>query len=466
MRILRNVRDAHLVTVTNEDGGEETLMEVTNFGTIYVRKAYTDLYDKYFKESPRRHIMVTGNPGTGKTVFSYYVVHRLLCDNPQSSIVYGSHESERMFYISSEEVKCYSADDLDRNFAFYMFDCGKGNRMEIRLPRVAEKGSFIFTSPSRDNYIEYHKKYLLSSDAIGYCVYMPIWSLEEVSFCNAHIYAMDDDKVMERFAVWGGISRRIFASYDLMSEDHGERELKGVVSRTNVQNAIAIATDPFACDFEVSHTILHLNVDASDYSKPSVTFASRFVHRAVYQKVAQDNLSTVFKIMDKCSTSTTLRGIYGQLFESYCHDMLGCGKAFPVKSLENARAKEKDLDLPQCVPVTFRDLSKMNIEKNKLYIPKQKNFESVDSILAPNMAFQITVAEEHAVKVNGLNRVKEALRCQELNLYFVVPKAIYSEYKKQPYHTKTGATYKPHVSGIRQWVLCVDFPHSIQTELS
>ena len=52
----------------------------------------------------------------------------------------------------------------------------------------------------------------------------------------------------------------------------------------------------------------------------------------------------------------------------------------------------------------------MTIESRKLYIPKQRNFESVDSILYPDKAFQVTVAENYPVKGNGLNCVKDALK--------------------------------------------------------
>jgi hypothetical protein len=57
-------------------------------------------------------------------------------------------------------------------------------------------------------------------------------------------------------------------------------------------------------------------------------------------------------------------------------------------------------------------------------IPKQLNFASVDAIIPPNIALQMTVSADHGFKVDGLKAVKEALKLdafEPLHVILVCP---------------------------------------------
>ena len=73
----------------------------------FMSKAYTEIYEKHIKTNRNRHILVTGNPGTGKTLFSLYVAYILLRELPEDGIVYGML-SEKVFYIRRGEAQLLS----------------------------------------------------------------------------------------------------------------------------------------------------------------------------------------------------------------------------------------------------------------------------------------------------------------------------------------------------------------------
>ena len=63
---------------------------------------------------------------------------------------------------------------------------------------------------------------------------------------------------------------------------------------------------------------------------------------------------------------------------------------------------------------TFRDLKTEKLSENTYYVPENPHFESVDAVVPPDTAVQITVSLKHPVKMCGLQYVKNALRCQKL----------------------------------------------------
>ena len=96
------------------------------------------------------------------------------------------------------------------------------------------------------------------------------------------------------------------------------------------------------------------------------------------------------------------------MFESVCHPLLCSVKRFELNSLEDYSTGIKTIDLRDRKTVKFGDLDSVEFTDDKNYIPEPKIFESVDSILSPNiMAFH--GFENHPVE---LKRVANKLECQ------------------------------------------------------
>ena len=112
-----------------------------------------------------------------------------------------------------------------------------------------------------------------------------------------------------------------------------------------------MAQDPTAGHFDNasdSHRILHMIVMDDNYIRISVMLATRCVIQAVYEKVARETMGGVIQFMGRCAQSKSLRGIYGQIFESFYYDQLLSGKLFSVRSLETENDAAIQLDLQKC----------------------------------------------------------------------------------------------------------------------
>ena len=70
---------------------------------IFLRNCYEDLYHLILEEKGR-NILITGNPGVGKSYFSLYVMYRLLCEKKDCKIWYESISFNRWILITNTEL--------------------------------------------------------------------------------------------------------------------------------------------------------------------------------------------------------------------------------------------------------------------------------------------------------------------------------------------------------------------------
>ena len=422
---------------------------------LYIRQAYIDIYEMYIEKND--FILVSGTPGVGKTIFSFYVLYRLLKAVPDASVLYASAKGNYAVYLEGDNVVVADNQEQFRECAtYYMFDCGDGSKMQIDIGATsASRKTIVFSSPNKKHYKEYEKSFIYSCERKGVIVYMPTWSLMELQFCRRHLFSCITSEGLERrYNLWGGVPRAIFN----ISESNGERLLRGLIVTNSLKDITRLATSIHASQFDsVSHRILHLHVeqdkDRVNYEDPVVIFASKWVAQQVYDQAECESVLSLTNVMSNAAKHTPLQGLCGQIFESFCHTQLSSGRTFTVKSLTSETTIPK---VWKCSKRdTFRDLMEAELSENIYYVPENPNFESVDAVVPPDTAVQITVSLKHPVKMHGLQYVKDALGCQELKLYFAVPENIYESFQKQPYHTQKGKEWKKKVIGISQWAVCV-----------
>ena len=102
------------------------------------------------------------------------------------------------------------------------------------------------------------------------------------------------------------------------------------------------------------------------------------------------------------------------------------------------------------------------------YRPRSQRLESIDAIRLSlskevyHELFQMTVAKQHGIKVNGLHTVLKDNPHKKARFYFVVPGDIFPHFKTpQNYLTSGGTKYKTLPSWIadevEQWALKLIF---------
>ena len=114
--------------------------------------------------------------------------------------------------------------------------------------------------------------------------------------------------------------------------------------------------------------------------------------------------------------------------------------------------------------VIFKKEEDLKDKKDGEYLqPNTKIFPSVDSLMKPNMLFQITVSARHGVHHDGLLSALEKLGNPENpHLYFVVPKQLFDDLTFQSYTKKDKRVLEDcqidgKVRAVSQFALCLSF---------
>ena len=333
---------------------------------LYIRQAYIDIYEIYIQKND--FTLVCGTPGVGKSLFSFYVLYRLLKAEPNASVLYASARSNYAVYLEGGNVVVAdNQDQVSECATYYMFDCGDGSKMTIDIGRTsASTKTIVFSSPNKKHYKEYEKCFVFHARRKGVIVYMPTWSLMELQFCRRHLFSdITPERLERRYNLWGGIPRAIFT----ISESNDEHFLCGLIVTSSLEDIMKFASNIHAGRFDsVSHTILHLHVekdkDRVNYKDPFVTFASKWVAQQVYDQANYQSAVSLTTVMSNTAKHAPLHGLYGQIFESFCHTQLSSGKAFKVKSLTSETTipvweySKKD---------TFRDM-KERLSENTMFL--------------------------------------------------------------------------------------------------
>lgn len=137
-------------------------------------------------------IHVGGTPGTGKTAFGLYLLHRLLLKNPDNAFLYRHGDAGPGCYVYFKGRSYYHSD------VFGLFGDGlwlklttRGNTKPIWAildgvaaipPGMPEARMIVLTSPGdQANSLKHLLKYAIS-------IVNPLWSLAEIQTVRAKIY--------------------------------------------------------------------------------------------------------------------------------------------------------------------------------------------------------------------------------------------------------------------------------------
>lgn len=204
---------------------------------------------------------------------------------------------------------------------------------------------------------------------------------------------------------------------------------------------------------EFSHMIVHINVnlpvenDNKDkngkipYTEITLRFASDYVKELVTDRLAE-------RIRERL-LEQTMAGIGSSLlgisFEYMAHKILRNGGNFDVRPLDEYSNYDPDaiIDLPkQSISLYFKKKKVDEINDGMYYQAWEKNFPSLDSLIAPNKVFQMTIAKDHPIKMSGMktlcNKFGGKSADHLIYYYFVVPEHLYDDYQVQKFVNSDG----------------------------
>jgi hypothetical protein len=162
---------------------------------------------------------MTGNPGIGKTLFSYY----LIC--------YLAKFGKPIIYTTRDKVVKFSSDGVwEGKFKEDLRNKETRYIVDAKNPKYVNARTVLISSPNPNIGKEYRKN--------KPAYYMPVWSWDEIVSCHGEIYKslpIRDFKIL--FEEWGGIPRYILEC-PYSEPNHLDLDLEKL--RKNLDHAIGL----------------------------------------------------------------------------------------------------------------------------------------------------------------------------------------------------------------------------------
>jgi hypothetical protein len=150
-----------------------------NLGSkLFVRKCYQELAEVTMGVVESGYnLVITGNPGIGKSFFLFFFMHFLHQQEANPTIVLFRHLERRWYLFSKGEVLLTVEADGPSVFQKYLDDPNTWYLVDTAQPLQVNAKTLMVSSP----YVERYKEYLKTKAQLRF---MPIWSKEEIDICR------------------------------------------------------------------------------------------------------------------------------------------------------------------------------------------------------------------------------------------------------------------------------------------
>ena len=312
----------------------------------------------------------------------------------------------------------------------------------------------MVTSPRADLYNEYAK----------FCsrkLWMPVWEWPELLDCRDKVFfnSISQERLQCVADVCGQIPRLVFDAEESVTEEYVrqlETEVETAIPK-NLEQLTRVMDEVRASEavHVISHRILHSWIAYSDsnadYRSVTTRFASLYVQDRTMDHLVKAQLNDIQRIM-RGEGDDRLRTF---IYEGWAHVTLSTGREqYKIKRLDgSAPGAESVVTFPAMRTRRFWNLK--DFETNALSIgeyaqPKSRIVGAVDSLVKPDILFQMTVASDHGIKAALLEQAidvidppvpvptgqpRVARTGPPIRLYFVIPPQRWATFGKQSYHS-------------------------------
>ena len=216
---------------------------------LFIRKCYRDLFEVAFSNNTRR-LIITGNPGIGKTFFSYYMLYKLMRKN--ATVIY---DKVNKFPILFNDQTAVVGENL---FSFYEHL----NKRDVwyivdgKEPQDVEAKTILVCSPKKNYYVEFDKQPLTKTR------YMSTWDKSEIDTCWEEIYKdkVDKNTVDDLFYKWGGIPRFVL---EKANEATQQNKLKEAIDACD-ESILMASIGKSEAKQDISHKLIHIMTNPPD----------------------------------------------------------------------------------------------------------------------------------------------------------------------------------------------------------
>ena len=292
-------------------------------GCLYIRADYVGLWAEIQRlfSSGLSRIVISGNPGIGKSWFGLYVAFKLLSDRESPTVVWEAGRRCSRTLIRGGHVLEGSLTDFRAELAdtrtWYLVD-------EATPPGAVEveARALVFSSPARENY-----KSTLKAPA-STIRYLPVWSWDEIESCRRLLYPHDavrtPEAVQDAFCRWGGIPRFVL---EKVGDASAQLQLERAIVSTTSLALLMRAVGEFDSAPEASHRIMHI-VTSAPYLETAVEFGSDYIK------------SRLTEILLRCQREELLAFVSSETDPLFAQLRSACFEALAHVKLEVASSRE------------------------------------------------------------------------------------------------------------------------------
>ncbi|KAG3132439.1 hypothetical protein C6341_g22905, partial [Phytophthora cactorum] len=276
-----------------------------------------DVKSKPGKDS---NVVVTGNPGIGKSRFFLYCIFQLILHEredvkglPPYELVVNHKKNYVKYDAASKEFIELNETDVRAL---------KGKPYVIRLVEATSSEltgwrgvSVLFASPGVDGIDNFSK-------VDGLTFIMPTWTLEELEDYNSLPpveLKLAEDELLSRYDVFGGIPRFVFSQ----AMDRTEAKIKSAIASFSALDVISYCRKNDAVrEKDYSHCVLEMVPTQADFrANFYLDFVSMHIAEAVIDKVHGDSLARVseFAVVHDVDDSGSTAVVRGKVYELLCH---------------------------------------------------------------------------------------------------------------------------------------------------
>ncbi|KAK9805693.1 hypothetical protein WJX72_012256 [[Myrmecia] bisecta] len=412
-------------------GGIYFLAERIHGNVVYVRETYDMLTNLALGLTPPdltvdpgllapgeacNQLLVTGTPGTGKTVWQFALMKHL-ADRQFNVVVDWESRTDRILFTRDGAYtgsKSAFEDELREASTYFLVDS--------QIPKLAEAITIETSSPRHEKIWEFRKRGAVEK-------IMPPWPKPELQRALPIFPGVSMQLLSARYAKWGGSIRWCLAQ---ALDPGNEKALEAGIAATNLAALQAAVGHPEKAE-NVSDRTLHMIPD-DDLNRSHLAFASPYVEeRAIHQLLSSARTALESFLVSSLDISE-LAVLRGRLFEAFVHRILPLGGTFDIRNLETGVSSQ--LVLPAVGRHQFASLAEVNQQPDGVHcFPRKKNLQSVDFLRQPDDMGQVTIDLDHGAKAAGLRAAHNVLRAgqngQAVHLTFVVPSDRYDNFPKQ-----------------------------------
>jgi hypothetical protein len=373
---------------------------------LFVRVAYQEMFEILFTCYEGKQIgvaVVLGTPGVGKTFFLFYMLYMFKAKGITVVVSMGTSFFlilDKMLPRMVSSIKIIDSYCIDNKDCVYLHDPLDSNESAaITNARL----TIVTSSVDRRNLksVKNRSKKVL---------YMPIWNLEELercySLCYQSLFSTKPNFVKKRFYYWGGSARNVFTVSDTSLHD----DLQSIIKEGDsvIELITRIDSPIYGPDSTQKFQWLHHMIPSADYCKvASVQWPSPYIRKSVLMQLPkiESSLLNRIKLLSEASYIKS-----GNLYGDYVshHLQSGVSKMLVASPYQSDGTTD---DITISYPTKYALFSNadviLNTVKDTLYLPLEKNKETIDMIFPPYM-LQATVAKEHSMKKKGIEAVKKA----------------------------------------------------------